>query len=87
MHHFAFVFLNFRTLLNLGSLLWSNNIPLLVCHSYGFIGYMRIVLQEHCGNFCAFCKHEHSEVEIPIDSFVFCGQQSHLLEHLQYMYR
>ncbi|XP_068750209.1 NEDD8-activating enzyme E1 regulatory subunit-like [Montipora capricornis] len=37
-----------ETLLNLGSLLWSNNIPLLVCHSYGFIGYMRIVLQEHC---------------------------------------
>ena len=39
----------FRTLLKLGSLLWSSNIPLLVCRSYGFIGYMRIVLQEHCG--------------------------------------
>ena len=39
----------FRTLLKLGSLLWSRNIPLLVCRSYGFIGCMRIVLQEHCG--------------------------------------
>ncbi|XP_074637424.1 NEDD8-activating enzyme E1 regulatory subunit-like [Acropora palmata] len=37
-----------ETLLNLGSLLWSHNIPLLVCRTYGFIGYMRIVLQEHC---------------------------------------
>ncbi|PFX26195.1 NEDD8-activating enzyme E1 regulatory subunit-like [Stylophora pistillata] len=37
-----------ETLLKLGSLLWSSNIPLLVCHSYGFIGCMRIVLQEHC---------------------------------------
>lgn len=44
-----FPFLHFRTLLKLGSLLWSNNIPLLVCRSYGFIGCMRIVLQEHCG--------------------------------------
>ena len=39
-----------RTLLKLGSLLWPENIPLLVCCSYGFIGCMRIVLQEHCGN-------------------------------------
>ncbi len=39
----------FRTLLKLGVLLWSSNIPLLVCRSYGFIGCMRIVLQEHCG--------------------------------------
>ncbi|XP_058942089.2 NEDD8-activating enzyme E1 regulatory subunit-like [Pocillopora verrucosa] len=37
-----------ETLLKLGSLLWSRNIPLLVCRSYGFIGCMRIVLQEHC---------------------------------------
>ncbi|XP_073257022.1 NEDD8-activating enzyme E1 regulatory subunit-like [Porites lutea] len=36
------------TLLKLGSLLWPENIPLLVCCSYGFIGCMRIVLQEHC---------------------------------------
>lgn len=39
----------FRTLLKLGLLLGSSNIPLLVCRSYGFIGCMRIVLQEHCG--------------------------------------
>ncbi|XP_015754428.1 PREDICTED: NEDD8-activating enzyme E1 regulatory subunit-like [Acropora digitifera] len=37
-----------ETLLNLGSLLWSHNIPLLVCRTYGFIGYMRVVLHEHC---------------------------------------
>ena len=43
-----FIFIH-RTLLKLGSLLWSSNIPLLVCRSYGFIGCMRIVLQEHCG--------------------------------------
>lgn len=46
---FSTPFLLFRTLLKLGSLLWSSNIPLLVCRSYGFIGCMRIVLQEHCG--------------------------------------
>lgn len=43
-------FVSCRTLLKLGALLWPENIPLLVCCSYGFIGCMRIVLQEHCGN-------------------------------------
>ena len=52
----------FRTLLKLGSLLWSRNIPLLFCRSYGFIGCMRIVLQEHCGKnhnifFCGIMLH------------------------------
>ena len=38
-----------RTLLKLGMLLWCAHVPLLVCRSYGFIGYMRIVVQEHPG--------------------------------------
>lgn len=46
----SLIFVFCRTLLKLGSLLWPENIPLLVCCSYGFIGCMRIVLQEHCGN-------------------------------------
>ncbi|XP_063441124.1 NEDD8-activating enzyme E1 regulatory subunit-like isoform X1 [Mytilus trossulus] len=36
-----------RELLELDSLLSKRNIPLLVCRSYGFIGYMRIVIKEH----------------------------------------
>ena len=59
--YLKFIFI-FRTLLKLGSLLWSRNIPLLVCRSYGFIGCMRIVLQEHCGKnhnifFCGIMLH------------------------------
>ena len=46
----SLILVSCRTLLKLGSLLWPENIPLLVCCSYGFIGCMRIVLQEHCGN-------------------------------------
>ena len=59
--YLKFIFI-FRTLLKLGSLLWSRNIPLLFCRSYGFIGCMRIVLQEHCGKnhnifFCGIMLH------------------------------
>ncbi|XP_071784936.1 NEDD8-activating enzyme E1 regulatory subunit-like [Asterias amurensis] len=36
-----------RTLLDLAATLWSSGIPLLVCRSYGFIGYMRLVVKEH----------------------------------------
>lgn len=36
-----------RTLLDLDKLLWENNIPLLVCRSYGMLVYMRLVIQEH----------------------------------------
>ncbi|XP_052248440.1 NEDD8-activating enzyme E1 regulatory subunit-like isoform X1 [Dreissena polymorpha] len=36
-----------RTLLKLGKCLWANNIPLLVCRCYGFIGYIRLVIREH----------------------------------------
>ncbi|EDO44524.1 predicted protein [Nematostella vectensis] len=34
-------------LLKLAHVLWSDKVPLLVCRSYGFIGYMRLVLEEH----------------------------------------
>ncbi|RUS86896.1 hypothetical protein EGW08_005301 [Elysia chlorotica] len=36
-----------RTLLDLGKVLWTANIPLLVCRCYGFIGYLRVVIKEH----------------------------------------
>ncbi|KAJ7311967.1 hypothetical protein JRQ81_006291 [Phrynocephalus forsythii] len=35
------------TLLRLAEVLWNYNIPLLVCRTYGLIGYMRIVIKEH----------------------------------------
>uniref|UniRef100_A0A8D0G203 NEDD8-activating enzyme E1 regulatory subunit n=1 Tax=Sphenodon punctatus TaxID=8508 RepID=A0A8D0G203_SPHPU len=35
------------TLLRLAEVLWESNIPLLVCRTYGLIGYMRIVIKEH----------------------------------------
>ncbi|XP_072013879.1 NEDD8-activating enzyme E1 regulatory subunit-like [Amphiura filiformis] len=36
-----------RTLLDLAALLWDAHIPLLVCRSYGLIGYMRLAVKEH----------------------------------------
>uniref|UniRef100_A0A670ZTI6 NEDD8-activating enzyme E1 regulatory subunit n=1 Tax=Pseudonaja textilis TaxID=8673 RepID=A0A670ZTI6_PSETE len=36
-----------NTLLRLADVLWNYNIPLLVCRTYGLIGYMRIVIKEH----------------------------------------
>ncbi|XP_025065255.1 NEDD8-activating enzyme E1 regulatory subunit isoform X2 [Alligator sinensis] len=35
------------TLLRLAELLWNYNIPLLVCRTYGLVGYMRIIIKEH----------------------------------------
>uniref|UniRef100_A0A3Q3K6R9 NEDD8-activating enzyme E1 regulatory subunit n=1 Tax=Monopterus albus TaxID=43700 RepID=A0A3Q3K6R9_MONAL len=35
------------TCLRLGSVLWHASVPFLVCKTYGFIGYMRLVVQEH----------------------------------------
>ncbi|MED6238689.1 NEDD8-activating enzyme E1 regulatory subunit [Ataeniobius toweri] len=37
------------TCLRLGSVLWSASVPFLVCKTYGLIGYMRLVVQEHTG--------------------------------------
>lgn len=39
----------FRVLLQLADVLWQQSIPLLVCRSYGMIGYMRLVVKEHTG--------------------------------------
>ncbi|XP_061197128.1 NEDD8-activating enzyme E1 regulatory subunit-like isoform X2 [Saccostrea echinata] len=36
-----------RILLQLADVLWKQSVPLLVCRSYGFIGYMRLVVREH----------------------------------------
>lgn len=36
-----------KTLFKLSRLLWEANVPLLVCKSIGFIGYMRLQLKEH----------------------------------------
>lgn len=43
------IFFFFRVLLQLADVLWQQSIPLLVCRSYGFIGYMRLVVKEHTG--------------------------------------
>lgn len=36
-----------RTLLDLDKLLWEHDVPLLICRSYGMLGYMRLVIKEH----------------------------------------
>ncbi|XP_070575190.1 NEDD8-activating enzyme E1 regulatory subunit-like [Ptychodera flava] len=36
-----------RTLLDLATFLWGADVPLLICRSYGFIGYMRMAIKEH----------------------------------------
>uniref|UniRef100_A0A3P9MCI0 NEDD8-activating enzyme E1 regulatory subunit n=1 Tax=Oryzias latipes TaxID=8090 RepID=A0A3P9MCI0_ORYLA len=35
------------TCLRLGSVLWNASVPFLICKTYGLIGYMRLVVQEH----------------------------------------
>ncbi|ELW56773.1 Cytoplasmic dynein 1 light intermediate chain 2 [Tupaia chinensis] len=35
------------TLLRLADALWNSQIPLLVCRTYGLVGYMRIIIKEH----------------------------------------
>uniref|UniRef100_A0A8C3XJN7 NEDD8-activating enzyme E1 regulatory subunit n=1 Tax=Chelydra serpentina TaxID=8475 RepID=A0A8C3XJN7_CHESE len=34
-------------LVRLAEILWNSNIPLLVCRTYGLVGYMRIIIKEH----------------------------------------
>ena len=45
----------FRVLLQLADVLWQQSIPLLVCRSYGMIGYMRLVVKEHTGIYTLYC--------------------------------
>uniref|UniRef100_A0A803VN29 NEDD8-activating enzyme E1 regulatory subunit n=1 Tax=Ficedula albicollis TaxID=59894 RepID=A0A803VN29_FICAL len=35
------------TLLRLAEVLWNSNTPLLICRTYGLVGYMRVVIKEH----------------------------------------
>lgn len=37
-----------KTLVALSKLLWKHNIPLVYCHSVGFIGSARLQIKEHC---------------------------------------
>lgn len=37
-----------KTLVSLAQLLWNHNIPLVYCHSIGFIGSARLQFNEHC---------------------------------------
>lgn len=39
--------LSSQTLLQLASVLWEHSVPLLVCWTVGFLGYVRIVVPEH----------------------------------------
>lgn len=43
---FAFLY---STLLRLADVLWNSQIPLLICRTYGLVGYMRIIIKEHPG--------------------------------------
>lgn len=66
------------TCLRLGSVLCSASVPFLVCKTYGLIGYMRLVVQEHTGKlllaavffFKSFLQSWHSTVGMsnPISS-------------------
>ena len=38
---------NERTLIKLSEILWNLNIPLIVCNSIGFIGYIQLQVKEH----------------------------------------
>ena len=38
-----------RVLLRLGAVLWENNIPLIVCNSFGMIGYLRVIIKQNAG--------------------------------------
>ncbi|OXB58293.1 hypothetical protein ASZ78_013039 [Callipepla squamata] len=37
----------YSTVLRLAELLWNSNIPLLICRTYGLVGYMRVIIKEH----------------------------------------
>ena len=39
----------YSTLLRLADVLWNSQIPLLICRTYGLVGYMRIIIKEHPG--------------------------------------
>ena len=45
-----------KVLLELADFLWQNDIPLIVCKSYGMIGYLRLVTQNHTGTGCVFIE-------------------------------
>ncbi|XP_064610476.1 NEDD8-activating enzyme E1 regulatory subunit-like isoform X2 [Liolophura sinensis] len=36
-----------KVLLQLSAVLWKDEVPLLVCRSYGFLGYMRLAIKDH----------------------------------------
>ncbi|EPY84232.1 hypothetical protein CB1_000490080 [Camelus ferus] len=36
-----------NTLLRLADVLWNSQVPLLICRTYGLVGYMRIIIKEH----------------------------------------
>lgn len=43
----------YSTLLRLADVLWNSQIPLLICRTYGLVGYMRIIIKEHPGKIVA----------------------------------
>ncbi len=40
-----------RVTCDLARQLWTANVPLIICKSYGFIGYLRLQVKEHTGEF------------------------------------
>nr|CAB3264189.1 NEDD8-activating enzyme E1 regulatory subunit-like [Phallusia mammillata] len=66
--------LTLTVLKKLAALLWPHKVPLVVCLSYGFLGYIRIAVEEHAvieshpDN-----AHEDLRLDDPIEDFVkFC---------------
>jgi amyloid beta precursor protein binding protein 1 len=51
------------SLLKLSDLCSSKDIPLVICNSYGFIGYLRLVLPEHC----VVETHEENKLDLRLD--------------------
>lgn len=44
---FQYLVFPFRVLIPLSKLLWELGIPLLICRSIGFLGYIRLQVKEH----------------------------------------
>lgn len=53
-----------KTLIALAQLLWDHNIPLVYCHSIGFIGSVRLQFKEHC---VVECHPDHMQYDLRLE--------------------
>jgi len=70
-----------RSLLKLASILWENDIPLIICRCYGFVGYIRLVVKEHTViESHPDSAHDDLRLDHPFNGFVqFCDSQNMLV--------